>query len=70
MKASELREKSVEELRTQLQDLYKDQFSYRMQKSTGQLAQTHLVGGVKRDIARVKTLIAEKQNTAQVNSES
>ena len=62
MKASELREKSVEELQTQLQDLYKDQFNYRMQNSTGQLGQVHLISEVKRDIARIKTIITEKQS--------
>ena len=64
MKASELREKSVEELQTQLQDLYKDQFNYRMQNTTGQLGQVHLIGEVKRDIARIKTIITEKQSEA------
>ncbi|MCG8415495.1 MAG: 50S ribosomal protein L29 [Pseudomonadales bacterium] len=64
MKASELREKSVEELQTQLQDLYKDQFNYRMQNSTGQLGQVHLISEVKRDIARIKTIITEKQSEA------
>lgn len=63
MKASELREKSVEELQTQLQDLYKDQFNYRMQNGSGQLGQVHLVGAVRKDIARVKTIITEKQKT-------
>ncbi len=61
MKASELREKSVAELNEQLNTLYRDQFNIRMQKSTGQLAQTHLTGNIKRDIARVKTIITEKQ---------
>ncbi len=70
MKASELREKSVEELQAQLQELYKNQFNNRMQKSTGQLGQTHLLGTVKRDIARVKTLLNEKQAAEQSNSES
>lgn len=70
MKASELREKSVEELQAQLQNLYKDQFNNRMQKSTGQLGQTHLLRDVKRDIARVKTLLNEKQKAEQSNSES
>jgi large subunit ribosomal protein L29 len=70
MKASELREKSVEELQTQLQELYKDQFNNRMQKSTGQLGQTHLLREVRRDIARVKTLLNEKQSAEQTNSES
>ena len=59
MKASELREKSVEELQTQLQELYKDQFNYRMQQGTGQLGQIHLVGEVRRDIARVCAAGAE-----------
>lgn len=61
MKASELRDKSVEELQAQLRDLYKDQFNNRMQSVTGQLGQVHLLKAVRRDIARVKTIIAEKQ---------
>jgi len=61
MKAIELREKTVAELNEQLNTLYRDQFNIRMQKSTGQLAQTHLTGNIKRDIARVKTIITEKQ---------
>lgn len=60
MKASELREKSVEDLNKQLIELLKEQFNLRMQKSTGQLSQTHLTGQVRRDIARVKTLLTEK----------
>ena len=70
MKASELREKSVEELQAQLQELYKDQFNYRMQQSSGQLGQVHLVGEVRRDISRVKTLITEKQSTENQSTES
>jgi large subunit ribosomal protein L29 len=65
MKASELRGKSVEELQAQLQDLYKDQFNNRMQNATGQLGQVHLLKAVKRDIARIKTLITEKQAETQ-----
>lgn len=61
MKAEELREKSIEELQEQLQELYKDQFNYRMQKSAGQLGQIHLVDEVRKDIARVKTIITERQ---------
>jgi len=48
-------------LQEQLQELYKDQFNYRMQKSTGQLGQIHLVDEVRKDIARVKTIITERQ---------
>ena len=64
MKANELRDKSVEELHAQLRDLYKDQFNNRMQSVTGQLGQVHLLKAVRRDIARVKTIIAEKQKQA------
>ena len=70
MKASELREKSVDELKTQLQELYKDQFNYRMQAATGQLGQSHLLGTTRRDIARLKTLINEKSSVADSDGES
>ena len=60
MNAVELREKSVDELNQELLDLLKEQFNLRMQKSSGQLAQTHLLGKVRRDIARVKTVLNEK----------
>jgi large subunit ribosomal protein L29 len=60
MKASELREKSVEELQKQLLELREEQFKTRMQKATGQLAQTHLLRQNQRDIARVKTVLTEK----------
>jgi large subunit ribosomal protein L29 len=60
MKAKDLREKSIEELNSTLLDLLRDQFKYRMQKATGQLTQNHLLGQVRKDIARVKTLLNEK----------
>jgi large subunit ribosomal protein L29 len=60
MKANELREKSVEELNTELMSLLKEQFNLRMRKSTGQLNQGHLLGNVRRDIARVKTVLKQK----------
>ena len=63
MKASELREKSVSELNEQLNGLYRDQFNYRIQKRTGQLAQTHVLSAVKQDIARIKPIITEKQKS-------
>ena len=65
MKASELRDQSLDELQDQLQDLYKNQFINRMQNATGQLGQIHLLRAVKRDIARVKTIISEKLKKAQ-----
>ncbi|EAT11908.1 50S ribosomal protein L29 [Bermanella marisrubri] len=60
MKAQDLREKSVDELNAELKDMLADQFKYRMQKATGQLGQTHLLKEVRRDIARVKTIINQK----------
>ena len=63
MRASELREKTVAELQTELQELFKNQFNYRMQMSTGKMAQFHLIGEVNRDIARVKTIITEKEKS-------
>ena len=60
MKATELHEKSAEQLNEQLLTLLRDQFNLRMQKATGQLGQTHLLNQVKRDIARVKTVLNQK----------
>ncbi|HIG44401.1 MAG: 50S ribosomal protein L29 [bacterium] len=65
MKASELRDKSVEELQETLVDLTRDLFTSRMQQSTGQLGQTHLLKTVRRDIARVKTVITEKAKVSE-----
>jgi len=62
MKTEELREKNVDELQTELVKLRKDHFNLRMQRVSEQLPQTHLIGETKRDIARVKTLIREKQS--------
>lgn len=60
MKASELRDKSAEDLNKQLLTLREEQFKLRMQKSTGQLGQSHLLQQNQRDIARVKTVLIEK----------
>ena len=59
--AKDLREKSEEELGTLLVDLSKEQFGYRMQQSIGQLAQTHLLRKVQKEIAQVKTVLNEKR---------
>ena len=64
MKASELRNKSVEELQQEVENLVKEQFNYRMQQSTGQLGQSHLLKQVQKDIARVKTVLNEKRSAA------
>lgn len=60
MKASELRNKSVDELDAELLDLLKAQFSARMQQATQQLTNTSQLKQVRRDIARVRTLLREK----------
>jgi large subunit ribosomal protein L29 len=60
MKATELREKSVDELNAELLKLREGQFKLNMQKSTGQLGQTHLLTQARKDIARVKTVLSEK----------
>jgi len=60
MKASELRDKSIEDLQKELHGLLREQFNLRMQKGTGQLSQPHRVSQVRREIARVKTILSEK----------
>ena len=60
MKASELRTKSAADLNKELNELLKAQFSLRMQLATQQLNNTSEIKKVRRDIARVRTLIGEK----------
>ena len=60
MKASELRVKSIDELNKELLDLLKAHFGLRMQKATQQLNNVSQLGKVRRDIARVRTLLREK----------
>lgn len=60
MKANELREKSAEELNTELLNLLREQFNLRMKAASCQLQQTHLLKQVRRNVARVKTLLTEK----------
>jgi len=62
MKANELRGKSVDELKQELQSLLKAQFSLRMQKATQQLSNTSQIHKTRRDISRVRTLLTEKDN--------
>lgn len=64
MNTAELREKSKEELDAHLLELLQEQFNLRMQNSTGQLAQTHQLKIVRRNIARVKTILTEKSAAA------
>jgi large subunit ribosomal protein L29 len=63
MKASELREKTPEELNGQLEELLKEQFNLRMQKGTGQLARPSRVNQVRKEIARIKTVQNEQKSS-------
>ncbi|MES2562304.1 MAG: 50S ribosomal protein L29 [Pseudomonadota bacterium] len=60
MKANELRAKSPDELASELQSLLRDQFKLRMNKATQQLTNISQIRKVRRDIARVRTLLNEK----------
>ena len=60
MKASELRDKSQQELRDMLHELLKEQFNLRMQQGTEQLARHHVISQVRKNIARVKTVMTEQ----------
>jgi len=60
MKASELRSKNADELKSELTDLLKAQFGLRMQVATQQLTNTSQIKKVRRDIARVRTVMKEK----------
>ena len=60
-KAKEIRNLSVEELNKKLEDLKKDLFMLRMQHATNQLDNPMRLNAVKKDIARIKTIIREKE---------
>jgi large subunit ribosomal protein L29 len=60
MKPGELKAKTPDELRQELASLLKAQFGLRMQKATQQLTNTSQLGKVRRDIARVRTVLAQK----------
>lgn len=60
MRANELRQKTPEELRQELLALLREQFNLRMQRATNQLNKPHLFRQVRRDIARVKTVLQQK----------
>jgi len=61
MKANEMRQKSADELKNMLIELRKRQFDLRMELGTGQLAEPHQLRRVRRDIARVKTVLTKPQ---------
>ncbi len=65
MKAKEIRELSAEELTTKLGELKKDLFNLRLQHATNQLENVNKISEVKRDIARVNTVLRELQLAAK-----
>ena len=65
MKASELRTKDVDGLKKEIGDLLKAHFGLRMQKATQNLANHTQLGNTRRDIARAKTVLAQKKKEAK-----
>lgn len=64
MTPKEIREKNIKELQTMEHDLKEELFKLRLQLGTGQMEKNHRFKEVKRDIARVKTILREKQGKA------
>ena len=64
MKAGDLRAKTPDELNENLVQLKKEQFNLRFQKASGQLENTARVRQVRRDIARIKTILQQKQQAS------
>lgn len=65
MTPNEIREKNLQELKTLAADLKEELFKLKMQDGTGQLEKSHRLGEVKRDIARVFTILGEKTRKAK-----
>ncbi|QVL50665.1 MAG: 50S ribosomal protein L29 [Thiocapsa sp.] len=61
MKANELRTRSREDLQKELMNLLREQFNLRMQRGTGQLSKPSQMKAVRREIARVKTIMGEQK---------
>ena len=61
MKAGSYRQKSDEELAKELAELAREAFNLRMQRGTGQLSRSHQMKAVRRDIARIKTVMSERR---------
>ena len=62
MNVGEFRDMQVDQLKEELLKLRKEQFALRMQSASGQLGQPHLMKDTRRNIARLKTVLAEKRN--------
>jgi large subunit ribosomal protein L29 len=67
MNAQEIREKNESELREELSGLLREQFNLRMQRGIGQLATPHDLRRVRRDIARIKTVLNEKKKGSEAS---
>jgi large subunit ribosomal protein L29 len=65
VKAKELRDLSVEELREKEVELNQELFNLRIQKATGQLGNTAIIGKTKKDLARVKTVIQDLEISSE-----
>ncbi len=65
MKASDLREKQIDELQKELVAVRKEQFNLRMQQGSGQMVRPHLFGEANKNIARIKTVITEKKRASE-----
>jgi len=67
MNAQDMREKNVSELREELSGLLREQFNLRMQRGIGQLATPHDLRRVRRDIARINTVLNEKKKGSEAS---
>ena len=70
MKAAEVRAKTPDELKAMLLDLRKEQFNLRFQRATGQQEGTARIRVLRRDIARVKTILAERKRAAATTAQA
>jgi large subunit ribosomal protein L29 len=64
MNATELKNKTTEELNQEMLALLREQFNLRMQKGIGQTPSPHLFGKVRKQIARIKTILSEKEGSS------
>lgn len=70
MKAKELREKSVSELKASLNTARREQFKLRLTKAGGEMTETHKIKLLRRDIARINSVITEKEVSKTANDKS
>ena len=64
MKANDIRVMTKDQVKDEILKLKKEQFNLRFQAATGQVEKTHRAGEVRRDIARIKTVLRSRQATA------